>query len=282
MGIYYRIDCDEAARLNLKGNEKDVYFFIKAFTNAKVGSLVKDQAWIAGQLRLAQRTLRSTLVKLQERGLVEVSASGIIVNGGVLMSYRIIQPTAKSAEGCRQDLPEGTAKSAEGCRQDLPEGTAKSAEGPIYNDINDNETILSSNREVTPQPPKKNLYGVVLEVWCGHYRDHFGTEYVPNWTNVSTDGHTLEVALEKKMAEYGYSHEDEQQVREFLHDMLEAFYSVADKWQKEHWSLHTVATQFNQLYNAAVNNNGNGNKQTIEGTNISAEYIARQCAILAK
>ena len=276
MGTYFRVDCDVMVkRLGLSGNDLCVYALIASLSKGERG-LVRSYQWIADNTGITRRGVIKVVNRLEKKGLL-----GVFEGEGMLMEFRCASGEQCSPRTSEQSSPQVVNEIHQESEQSSPQ-VVNEIHQPHNNEYsNDNSNSISNNGS-NAQPQKKNFYGVVLEVWCEHYKNKFGTEYVPNWTNVSTDGHTLEVALEKKMAEYGYSHEDEQQVREFLHDMLEAFYSVADKWQKEHWSLHTVATQFNQLYNAAVNNNGNGNKQTIEGTNISAEYIARQCAILAK
>ena len=75
------------------------------------------------------------------------------------------------------------------------------------------------------------------------------------------------------MAEHGRDPGNEADAKEFVDDMFEAMRTVADTWQRERWSLHTVATQFNELYQKIIN--GNGTSTNSNNPGITQDYLAR-------
>ena len=252
-GIYYKIDCDECRQLGLSGTDKDVYFFIKSFKNG----LTMGQERIAEHLCTTSRTLRSSIDRLQRKGLIKKSASEYMVNGGIVQTYEICKPTEKFSEGYGKKFPQGTEKFSE---------------GTPYINTNNKQVILTSNIQGDAPEEKISTHSLVLMEWNSHYERHFNTGYVPDYRSLTNDANAIADAVEKKMADFGKNKDFRAEVEEFIRDMFEAMFSAADKWQREHWTLHTVATQFNQLYNTIINGNNNSNSNS----GISRDYLERK------
>ena len=267
-GIYYKIDCDECRQLGLSGTDKDVYFFIKSFKNG----LTMGQERIAEHLCTTSRTLRSSIDRLQRKGLIKKSASEYMVNGGIVQTYEICKPTEKFSEGYGKKFPQGTEKSSEGYGKKFPQGTEKFSEGTPYINTNNKQVILTSNIQGDAPEEKISTHSLVLMEWNSHYERHFNTGYVPDYRSLTNDANAIADAVEKKMADFGKNKDFRAEVEEFIRDMFEAMFSAADKWQREHWTLHTVATQFNQLYNTIINGNNNSNSNS----GISRDYLERK------
>ena len=131
-----------------------------------------------------------------------------------------------------------------------------------------------SAQNLIDQEKKIKIQSLVVAEWNKHYQRHYATAYVPDYRSNTTDTAVIAEAVGIKMGDYQMDSDDPKQVRQFLADMFETMRTVADQWQREHWNLHTVATQFNELYNAITNgksNNGNSNNRGITG-----DYVARK------
>ncbi len=256
-GIYYKIDCDECRRLGLTGTDKDVYFFVKSFKDG----LTMGQAIMAEYLCTTSRTLRTSIDRLQRKGLLVKSASNYIINGGVVCTYKVCNPTEKSSAGCRKEFPQGTEKSSAGT--------------PYINTSNIQDINTTNIQGDAPTAEIISISELVLIKWNEHYTQHFNTGYVPDYRNLTNDKDLISDAVKNKMQDFKKNPDNADEAAEFIQAMFEAMFSAADKWQKEHWTLHTVATQFNQLYNAIINRqNGNNNNSINEG--ISREYVERK------
>jgi len=97
-----------------------------------------------------------------------------------------------------------------------------------------------------------SIFEQVLKVWNADYKKRFGTAYLPDFRSVTTDVNAIAEAVETKMAEREMEVTADN-VDAFLTDMFAAMWQVADQWQREHWTLHTITIQFNELYNK-INN----------------------------
>lgn len=94
---------------------------------------------------------------------------------------------------------------------------------------------------------------VVLTEWMSHYQRSNGTSYIPDFRETTTDTELIADAIKVKMAECGKDADNTDEQREFCAALFDAMYGVADNWQRGNWTLHTIATQFNRLFNQIKN-----------------------------
>lgn len=242
--VYYKIDCEESRQLQLSGADKDVYFFVKAFRDG----VTMGQSKIAELLCMRREKVCRVLQQLCERGLI-VRSVGYVHNGGTEYNYRVV-PCAESTQGSVRNQHRGCAESAQGSVRKSHRGCAETAQGTPY--------IITNNNQVIHQPIIKgnstavSIFEQVLKVWSADYKKKFGTAYLPDFRSVTTDVNAIAEAVETKMAERDME-VTEDNVDAFLTDMFAAMWQVADQWQREHWTLHTITIQFNELYNK-INN----------------------------
>ena len=228
--VYYKIDCEEARQLQLSGADKDVYFFVKAFREG----VTMGQSKIAEMLCMQRETVCRAIQRLMERSLI-VRSVGYVYNGGVEYCYKVAKPCDEKSQG-------SVTKNHRGCD--------KKSQGTPY--------IITSNNQVIHQPIIKgdstavSIFEQVLKVWSADYKKRFGTAYLPDFRSVTTDVNAIAEAVETKMAEREME-VTTNNVDAFLTDMFAAMWQVADQWQREHWTLHTITIQFNELYNK-INN----------------------------
>lgn len=97
------------------------------------------------------------------------------------------------------------------------------------------------------------LKDVILTEWMNHYQRSNGTSYIPDFRETTTDTELIADAIKIKMAECGKNANDTDEQREFCVALFDAMYGVADNWQRDNWTLHTIATQFNRLFNQIRN-----------------------------
>ena len=242
-GVYYKIDCDECRRLGLSGTDKDVYFFVKSFK----GGLTMGQQHIAEYLCMHEKTLRRSLQKLSERGLIVASDSGHVFNGGRILAYRTGQPTDKMTEGIGQN-DRG--------------GGDKMTEGPIYNETSNrtsNKQVIEQSESSRAREEEQARGGVVesVEVLARELKNDMATQ-------------TMTSESARRM--YGLTNEQ----------LVEAVGMFEDKLIVDgvnYKSRSDFRRHFNSWLRLNVKSiffNGNGNKQYLPGTSISAEYLAKQ------
>lgn len=109
------------------------------------------------------------------------------------------------------------------------------------------------------------LKDVILTEWMNHYQRSNGTSYIPDFRETTTDTELLADAIKVKMAECGKDADNTDEQREFCAAMFDAMHGVADNWQRDNWTLHTIATQFNRLFNQIRNGqrtDNNGGRST--------------------
>ena len=243
--VYYKIDCEEARQLQLSGAEKDVYFFVKAFREG----VTMGQSKIAEFLCMRRETVCRAIQRLLERELIERSV-GYVLNGGVEYCYKVLQPcdeksqssVTKNHRDCDEKSQRSMTKNHRGCDE--------KSQGTPY--------IITNNHQAIHQPIIKgdstavSIFEQVLKVWSADYKKRFGTAYLPDFRSVTTDVNAIAEAVATKMAEREMEVTADN-VDAFLADMFAAMWQVADQWQREHWTLHTITIQFNELYNK-INN----------------------------
>lgn len=103
------------------------------------------------------------------------------------------------------------------------------------------------------------MEGIFLETFCEHHRKQFNTEYQPEWRSQTDDVAKITDAIVKKMAESTNNLQaTPNNFRQFTMKLLQCFYKNADDFERNHWSLHYIATHFNELY-IKILNKKNGN-----------------------
>ena len=243
--VYYKIDCEEARQLQLSGADKDVYFFVKAFREG----VTMGQSKIAEMLCMQRETVCRAIQRLMERSLI-VRSVGYVYNGGVEYCYKVAKPCDEKSQGSVTKNHRGCDKKSQGSVTKNHRGCDKKSQGTPY--------IITSNNQVIHQPIIKgdstavSIFEQVLKVWSADYKKRFGTAYLPDFRSVTTDVNAIAEAVETKMAEREME-VTTNNVDAFLTDMFAAMWQVADQWQREHWTLHTITIQFNELYNK-INN----------------------------
>ena len=242
--VYYKIDCDESRQLQLSGADKDVYFFVKAFREG----VTMGQSKIAEFLCMRRVQVCSVLQRLCERGLIERTV-GEVYNGGIKYNYKVSTPCTKIEQGSVRKSNRGLYENRTGvCSKSEQGSVRKSNRGLNYNMYPSN---IPSNIP-SGVSTAVSIFEQVLKVWSADYKKKFGTAYLPDFRSVTTDVNAIAEAVATKMAEREME-VTEDNVDAFLTDMFAAMWQVADQWQREHWTLHTITIQFNELYNKIKN-----------------------------
>jgi len=265
-------DTNESDRLGLSGVDEKIYFFIKSYGNEGVNMGIKkmSEKFIKESISTVQRGLN----RLINRGLVICSKSDYIINGGMVNHYCV--PQVKMNEGDSSKRTKGTIKMNEGDSSKRTKGTIKMNECTPYNNTNNIQTDNTNNiQRGNATAEIISISELVLIKWNEHYAQHFNTGYVPDYRSLTNDKDLISDAVKNKMQDFKKNPDNADEAAEFIQAMFEAMFSAADKWQKEHWTLHTVATQFNQLYNAIINRK-NGNNNSNNNGGITDDYIARK------
>ena len=209
------------------------------------------QQHIAEYLCMGNATLRRSLQRLIDRGLVVAGESEQVYNGGRILVYRTGQPTLKMSEGIAQNERGGELKMSEGI-----------AEGPIYNETSNrtsNKQVIEQSESSRAREEEQARGGVVesVEVLARELKNDMATQ-------------TMTSESARRM--YGLTNEQ----------LVEAVGMFEDKLIVDgvnYKSRSDFRRHFNSWLRLNVKSiffNGNGNKQYLPGTSISAEYLAKQ------
>ena len=246
--VYYKIDCKESRQLQLSGADKDVYFFVKAFRDG----VTMGQSMIAELLCMRRVQVCSVLQRLCERGLIERTV-GEVYNGGIKYNYKVSTPCTKIEQGYVRNPNRGMFEIRTGVCTKIEQGYVRNPNrGLNYNMYPSNRPSNIPSNIPSGVSTAVSIFEQVLKVWSADYKKKFGTAYLPDFRSVTTDVNAIAEAVETKMAERELEVTAEN-VDAFLTDMFAAMWQVADQWQREHWTLHTITIQFNELYNK-INN----------------------------
>ena len=169
----------------------------------------------------------------------------------------------------------------------VPKKCEQSSHSPLYTPLNKEKAIenpLESQGETrthaceAPQEKifdEKKISEIVMRKWKAHYKRHYSTDYIPDYRSLTNDVSTIAEAVAKKMADFGRDPADPKDTASFIDDMYEAMRTAADSWQRDHWSLHTVATQFNELYLKITYGNSTDNNSN-SNSGISRDWLERK------
>ncbi len=232
-------------------------------------------------VHMTPKEFRTAKRELENIGLLHTSMS----DGRLHYDVREIDdkiPKRQRGAQKGKECPKGHPNHAQKGTTDLPKRAPQpcpKGHPAIYNVLQDNtHNNITQQGYITAQPTEERPQDAMLQTWAEFYRNKFGTEYHPDWRTQTDDWLSLVAAVREKMNEHGRPWETET-AKSFFGELLEAMYQNGDEWQRQHFTLRTLVSQFNNLYNNITNGKS---KQTLPGTNISAEYLARQLAILGE
>lgn len=165
--VYYKIDCNLSQQLNLSGNDRDVFFFIRSFKDG----CTMNQCYMAELLCMSRRTLQNAIASLVSRGLVTVDNLGHTFQGGRILTYTTndtadATPLRKNdADPCEIPAHPLRKNDADPCK--IPaHPLRKSCAGSIYKDnyTTTNTTTLHNNDESHAREEEFKKNGTVADV----------------------------------------------------------------------------------------------------------------------
>ena len=229
---------------------------------------------------------------ISRRGLLKILRS--LREKGVTCEQSSQNSVNKVPKKCEQSSQNGVNKVPKKCEQSSQNGVNKvpkkceqSSHSPLYTPLNKEKAIenpLESQGETrthaceAPQEKifdEKKISEIVMRKWKAHYKRHYSTDYIPDYRSLTNDVSTIAEAVAKKMADFGRDPADPKDTASFIDDMYEAMRTAADSWQRDHWSLHTVATQFNELYLKITYGNSTDNNSN-SNAGISRDWLERK------
>lgn len=172
----------------------------------------------------------------------------------------------KLDKNCKETLHRFVKKFDTRCKETL-HLDVKKLDNTIYKNTTTINTTGCNARAHTREGEAEivTIKDVVLTEWMSHYQRSNGTSYIPDFRETTTDTELIADAIKVKMAECGKDADNTDEQREFCAAMFDAMYGVADNWQRGNWTLHTIATQFNRLFNQIRNGqrtDNNGGRST--------------------
>ena len=232
--------------LHLRGAELLVFAYLYMWSeNGKDCTLTQGQ--IADKIGISRQAYISALDRVVKK----------LDNVGV----------KKIDKKCKETLHQNVKKLDRECKETLQSDVKK-----LDNTINKNikrkiKEKAKDARAYTREGEGEviTIKDVVLTEWMNHYQRSNGTSYIPDFRETTTDTELIADAIKVKMAECGKDAGNTDEQREFCAALFDAMYGVADNWQRGNWTLHTIATQFNRLFNQIRNGqrtDNNGGRST--------------------
>lgn len=245
--------------------------FYSTALNERMASIdnLRQQRSNAGQMSAIRRALLKETAKSTN---VEqnINTTATVVNQNLNTTATNVDPLKREKEKEKKNQKENKEKEKERKGEERKEKERKEEE---------NTGGFARVREEAPlkkiEIQEKKISEVVLRKWKIHYKRHYATEYVPDFRSLTNDTATIAEAVSQKMRDFRRDPNDIDDVKQFVDDMYETMRIVADKWQRDHWTLHTVATQFNELYQKIINGTSSTNNSLNPGSNQSStDYLA--------
>ena len=184
-------------------------------------------------------------------------------------TYKVQKLHSKECKNCTQKVQKLDSKSSKIGLGESKNCTQKvqKLDSTIYNNTTTINTTGGNARAYTREGEAEivTLKDVILTEWMSHYQRSNGTSYIPDFRETTTDTELIADAIKVKMAECGKDADNTDEQREFCAALFDAMYGVADNWQRGNWTLHTIATQFNRLFNQIRNGqrtDNNGGRST--------------------
>ncbi len=132
-------------------------------------------------------------------------------------------------------------------------------------------TPYSSNNN---NGPLKNINTREI-ILCGivDFYEQGGMTYIPDFVSETTATAELAAKIELMMQKDGWVM-DADSVRTYWTDFLRNAWEVADKWQREHFDIKIINSQFNNLINKIkIKSNGNGNTTSRDARGADADEL---------
>ena len=280
-GNFVNIQLDWVTKWGMSPTEAYVFGYLHGWlVDQKAMVFTQTQGEMATALGITRRTIIRTLNKLAAMGCIESkrTTTGVIYTCNHVTKWHkadmLYNEESDKLSQC--DKVSHGDKKSQPMRQNGTLECDKVAQPTLYN--------TNNNTGVTPRVPAREGLGIsgeLLQVWADFYLAKFNTGYTPDWRTQTSDWGDLMSFVRQKMEEHGQPWEAEA-AKSFFADLLEAIYRTADEWQRNHFTLRMIVSQFNNLYSKIINGNSINNTDKLPGTNISSEYLARQLAILAE
>ncbi|MDY6287984.1 MAG: hypothetical protein SPM02_00885 [Bacteroidales bacterium] len=275
-------------QLHLKGYELLVYALVSGLSKGGSEWVKKPLQWYADTLCAEKGRVSNALNKLVDKGLLEVKSDWKkkYYNISCQNSNLSVAETATTscqnsnlsvAETATDTLYNNNINNRGSNARARGEAPAPKNPDPSEKSDKSERSAQSHNphqQPPTPQPPAPDDYSAVAEAWNEHYRCATGSNYeIINYPNTTDDLNTLSSVIRRKGPDFGIL--PDQPIRDFARDLFDHFRTIADKWQSDHWTLHTVRTQFNELYSKTINHGTTPNKGNDPNCRISSSYIER-------
>ena len=229
--------------LNLKGRELFVYAYLYSWSGKDI--FLKD--WqIASMLGMSKSVLSRTIKSLREKGFVDEKSTTLLTKSQQKSCQKVNKKLTKSQQKVDK-------KSTRRCQK-------------VNDTIHIQDTIQNNTSSNAPAPERTHEY--IITGIVDFYAER-GQTYMPNWSTMTTaaaelDAKMVFLAKNKKIAPAADS------LATLWTDFLDAAYAHADEWQRNHFTLDTLNSQFqvfiNQITNGRQHINGSGG--------VSDDYIA--------
>ena len=241
-------------QLHLKGYELLVYALVSGLSKGGSEWVKKPLQWYADTLCDGKKSigkLSNAFNKLVEKGLLEKTQEG------TKKYYRITCQKGNNILAEKESITcqKGNNILAEKESYTLYNNNIKNNKGNnarAREDAPPQKNQEKQEKIPSPQPPSIDDYAAVTEAWQEHYQAATGTGYEFISGTTTDDLRNLASVIRRKAATAGL--QPDQSIKDFARNLYDRFHSVADQWQISHWTLHTVLSQFNELYKRILKN----------------------------
>ena len=227
--------------LQLKGRELLIYAYLYSW---KGKDTLPTQLQVAETLNIDASVLCRLIGKLRAAGLIDKKSIAALTKSQLKIDKKSIEKLTKSQSKIDK-------KSIDDCQK-------VNSTIHLHNQLH---TITGTN---TPERTHEYIITGIVDFYAER-----GQTYTPNWSTMTTaaaelDAKMVFLAKNKKIAPAADS------LATLWTDFLDAAYAHADEWQRNHFTLDTLNSQFqvfiNQITNGRQHINGSGG--------VSDDYIA--------